>query len=53
MMAFGFGSTWCLIGPVTSDVVGRKAYGKIFSTVSMSAMLSTTIFNSVISWSIV
>lgn len=48
MMAFGFGSTWCLIGPVTSDVVGRKAYGKIFSTVSMSAMLSTTIFNSVI-----
>ena len=48
LMAFGFGSTWCLIGPLTSDIVGQKAYGKIFSAVSMSAMLSTTIFNQVI-----
>jgi MFS family permease len=44
--AFAFGSTWCLIGPATSDVVGPKAFGKIFSSVSMAAMLSTTLFNS-------
>merc|ERR1712224_221083 len=48
LTAFAFGSTWCLIGPVTSDVVGPKAFGKIFSSVSMAAMLSTTIFNQVV-----
>ena len=46
--AFAFGSTWCLIGPTTSDIVGKKAFGKIFSSVSMAAMGSTVVFNSLI-----
>ena len=45
--AFAFGSTWCLIGPVTSDIVGQRNFGKIYATVSMASMASTFLFNQV------
>eukprot|EP00457_Paulinella_chromatophora_P002741 gb/GEZN01002746.1/.p1 GENE.gb/GEZN01002746.1/~~gb/GEZN01002746.1/.p1 ORF type:complete len:767 (-),score=131.16 gb/GEZN01002746.1/:53-2353(-) len=48
LTAFAFGSMWCLIGPVTSDITGQKAFGMICSSVEVSAMMSTILFNQTI-----
>eukprot|EP00808_Paulinella_micropora_P005451 g51778.t1 len=45
LTGLAFGAVWCIIGPLTSDVVGHTAFGKVYSTVVMSSMVSAALFN--------